>query len=187
MGFGHKGFDRFDNAGYRTEVKLGSSGFIGIERHRNIESLLDGKDAFNQPQTVDAKAVHRRVGGDIGNIQHSLLGDDRDYLLLYRRCHKRLSALLEYEMGAQITLNASWDVWKHGHPAIELYGTEGSMRVPDPDSFGGDVEVSDRDGAWQAHSADTMPFGERNWRHPRWPAERPDQANWRCLGLAVRR
>ena len=95
-----------------------------------------------------------------------------------------LSALLEYEMGAQITLIASWDVWRHGHPPIELYGTAGSMRVPDPDSFGGDVEISERDGPWQAHSADALPFGERNWRHPRWPVARPDQANWRCLGLA---
>jgi len=95
-----------------------------------------------------------------------------------------LSALLEYEAGAQITLVASWDVWKHGHAPIELYGTEGSMRLPDPDTFGGTVEITARDGAWQPHSADTMPFGERNWRNPNWKDERPPQANWRCLGLA---
>lgn len=123
--------------------------------------------------------------GQIGNPERLVTAPGpRQGAIIRPTTPTTLSALLEYEMGAQITLNASWDVWKHGHPAIELYGTEGSMRVPDPDSFGGDVEVSDRDGAWQAHSADTMPFGERNWRHPRWPAERPDQANWRCLGLA---
>ena len=29
-----------------------------------------------------------------------------------------------------------------------------------------------------------MPFGRPNWRSPAWPPSRPDQANYRCLGLA---
>ena len=45
---------------------------------------------------------------------------------------------------------ASWDVWKHGHPPIELYGTEGSMRVPDPNFYGGVVETSEQGGDWIA-------------------------------------
>ena len=31
-------------------------------------------------------------------------------------------ALLEFESGATVTLGASWDVWKHGHAPMELYG-----------------------------------------------------------------
>ena len=92
-------------------------------------------------------------------------------------------ALLEFVGGAQVTLAMSWDVWKHGHPAIELYGTEGSMRVPDPNFFGGVVEFSERDGAWQTASSVEMPFGKPNWRSPNWPPSRADQANYRCLGL----
>lgn len=95
-----------------------------------------------------------------------------------------LMALLEFAGGAQITFAMSWDVWKHGHPAIELYGTEGSLRVPDPNFFGGDVELSARDSAWAAQSADALPFGRPNYRGPAWPATRPPQANYRCLGLA---
>ncbi len=95
-----------------------------------------------------------------------------------------VTALLEFAAGPQVTLAMSWDVWKHGHPAIELYGTEGSMRVPDPNFFGGSIDFTARDGDWQTETAITMPFGKANWRSPAWPPSRPDQANYRCLGLA---
>ena len=47
-------------------------------------------------------------------------------------------ALLEFENGAAVTFNASWDVWDHGHAPMELYGEEGTIHVPDPNFFGGD-------------------------------------------------
>src|SRR5690606_23799506 len=40
-----------------------------------------------------------------------------------------IHAILEFENDALVTLNASWDVWKHGHAPIELYGQEGSLFV----------------------------------------------------------
>src|SRR5258708_5347751 len=58
------------------------------------------------------------------------------------------------------------------------------MRVPDPNFFGGMVEYASRDGEWQAASSAELPFGKPNWRSPAWPATRPMQANYRCLGLA---
>ena len=51
--------------------------------------------------------------------------------------------VLEFHSGAIITLGASWDTFSHGHHNIELYGTEGSVYVPDPNFFGGDVVVTD--------------------------------------------
>ena len=53
-----------------------------------------------------------------------------------------IHALLEFENGAVVTLNASWDVWKHGHAPMELYGEEGTLFVPDPNFFGGDGALS---------------------------------------------
>src|SRR6056300_1322786 len=50
-----------------------------------------------------------------------------------------IHAVLEFANGALITLGASWDIWKHGHRNMELYGTEGSLVVPDPNFFGGDL------------------------------------------------
>ena len=75
-----------------------------------------------------------------------------------------IMALLEFAAGAHVTLAMSWDVWKHGHPAIELYGTEGSLRVPDPNFFGGTVGFTERDGEWQDASAAGMPYGKPNYR-----------------------
>jgi len=48
---------------------------------------------------------------------------------------------LEFHSGAVVTVTISFDVHRHGHSPIELYGTEGSMKVPDPNTFGGPVEV----------------------------------------------
>lgn len=68
-----------------------------------------------------------------------------------------IHALLEFVNGATITLSASWDVWSHRHANMELYGTEGSIYVPDPNFFGGIVEASGRD-------KDIQPL--ENWAHP---------------------
>jgi predicted dehydrogenase len=35
----------------------------------------------------------------------------------------------------------SFDVWSHNLPRIEIYGTEGTINVPDPNRFDGPVEV----------------------------------------------
>lgn len=56
-----------------------------------------------------------------------------------------IQALLEFVNGATVTLSASWDVWSHRHANMELYGTDGSLYVPDPNFFGGTVEASGRD------------------------------------------
>ncbi len=88
-------------------------------------------------------------------------------------------ALLEFASGALLTFAATWDVWKHSHPPIELYGTEGTLRVPDPNFYGGVVETSTRNGDWMAHDSEKMPLGRANW-----PADAPTRANYRALGVA---
>ena len=93
-------------------------------------------------------------------------------------------ALLHFASGADIVLSMSWDVWKHGHPPIELYGTAGSLRAPDPNFFGGVVEITEGGGDWQLFDASDRPYGKPNWRSPAWPASAPDRANYRCLGIA---
>jgi predicted dehydrogenase len=93
-------------------------------------------------------------------------------------------AIVHFVSGADIMFTMSWDVWKHGHPPIELYGTLGSMRVPDPNFFGGAVEIAEGRGDWMRMEAAERPFGKPNWRSPMWAAAMPDQANYRCLGVA---
>ncbi len=90
-----------------------------------------------------------------------------------------VQALLEFESGATVTLSASWDVWSHRHANMELYGTEGSIYVPDPNFFGGPVEVSGRDKDIRALEGWDHPFGIDNQEHPHAMV-----ANYRTAGLA---
>lgn len=50
-------------------------------------------------------------------------------------------ALLRFASGAVGTLTASFDLWSDHLPHVEIYGTEGILRLPDPDRFDGDVLV----------------------------------------------
>ena len=49
--------------------------------------------------------------------------------------------LLHFESGALGTLITSFDVWASEVPRIEIYGSEGSLSVPDPNTFDGVVRV----------------------------------------------
>ncbi len=48
---------------------------------------------------------------------------------------------LDFTNGAIATIVTSFDVWAHNMPCIEIYGTAGSLSVPDPNGFGGPVKV----------------------------------------------
>ena len=90
-----------------------------------------------------------------------------------------IHALLEFANGATVTLSASWDVFAHRHANMELYGSEGSIYVPDPNFFGGEVLATKRDGPAEALEAWDHPFGIPNQTHPQGAV-----ANYRTAGLA---
>jgi predicted dehydrogenase len=52
-----------------------------------------------------------------------------------------VTGTLEHEGGAISTLLMSFDIWAAALPRIEVYGTEGSVSVPDPNEFAGPVSV----------------------------------------------
>jgi predicted dehydrogenase len=52
-----------------------------------------------------------------------------------------VTGVLEHESGALTTVLMSFDVWAARLPRIEVYGTEGSLSVPDPNGFDGKVEI----------------------------------------------
>lgn len=57
-----------------------------------------------------------------------------------------IAAILEFESGPIVTLATSFDVQAHTMPPIEIYGSEGSLLVPDPNTFGGPVRIRAKDG-----------------------------------------
>lgn len=88
-------------------------------------------------------------------------------------------SLLEFAWGANITFGTSWDVFRHSNHPIELHGTKGSLRLPDPDTFGGIVGFSDHGKDWLETDTANLPCGA-----PNFPFDVPDYANYRMLGLA---
>lgn len=52
-----------------------------------------------------------------------------------------VAGTVEFETGAVATVITSFDIWASTLPRIEIYGTEGSLLVPDPNTFGGPVMV----------------------------------------------
>lgn len=57
--------------------------------------------------------------------------------------------VMNFASGCISTIMTSFDVWHHRMPCIEIFGTEGTMTVPDPNSFGGPVQVRRaRDTEW---------------------------------------
>jgi predicted dehydrogenase len=90
-----------------------------------------------------------------------------------------VNGVLFFASGANVSLSTSWDVWKHRRLPFEIYGTEGSMLVPDPNFFGGTPEVTERDSDWQELDISAHPFREPN-RTLRSGAQ---VADYRIIGL----
>ena len=60
-----------------------------------------------------------------------------------------IAGTLEFESGAIATVIMSFDIWGHHLPEIEIHGTEGSLSVPDPNRFDGEVlSIKGRAGDW---------------------------------------
>ncbi|MCM3595482.1 Gfo/Idh/MocA family oxidoreductase [Metabacillus idriensis] len=60
-----------------------------------------------------------------------------------------ISGTVEFESGAIGTIITSFDVQATQTPFIEIYGTEGSISVPDPNTFAGPVKLNHRKGTDQ--------------------------------------
>ncbi len=91
-----------------------------------------------------------------------------------------IHALLEFENGAIVTLSSSWDVYQNSHPNMELYGTDGTMQLPDPNFFGGSLAIAQKDGPFETVPTTDHPFGMPNEEH----GDGQMQANYRAAGLA---
>ena len=79
-----------------------------------------------------------------------------------------VAGVMDFEGGAVGTLVTSFDVWSEEHSRIDIYGTEGTLSVPDPNTFGGPVRV------WRS--------GDDSWTDL--PLTHPYTENSRGLGLA---
>jgi predicted dehydrogenase len=79
-----------------------------------------------------------------------------------------VTGALAFVSGAVVSITMSFDVARHQHAPIEIYGENGTLIVPDPNFFGGKVEFATADSDWREI-----------------PTQRPyADGNFRSLGLA---
>lgn len=78
-----------------------------------------------------------------------------------------VTGILNFECGVIATTIISFDIMGSGLPHIEIYGTDGTLSIPDPNFFGGPIRIKKP--------------GSEEWREIPFLFEYTD--NWRGIGL----
>ncbi len=93
---------------------------------------------------------------------------------------------IEFKNFSHIQGFISFDVLNHRRNHMELYGSKGSIIVPDPNMFGGPVITSKELGSdWFEHTVETKPLGKTNIiNHSGRSNEASKQANYRGIGIS---
>jgi len=79
-----------------------------------------------------------------------------------------IESFLTFDCGAVVSMLTSFDIYNTKQTNIEIYGTKGTLYVPDPNTFGGNITFFD---------------GEKH-EAVEYPLEFDYSSNSRCLGLA---
>jgi predicted dehydrogenase len=75
-----------------------------------------------------------------------------------------VTGTFEFASGVIVTMAMSFDVARHSHRPIEIYGTDGALSVPDPDAFGGQIETATASSTnWQPMTT-IHPYANGNFR-----------------------
>ena len=79
-----------------------------------------------------------------------------------------IAGVMDFASGAVGVIIQSFDVWAHSMPCIEIYGTEGTLQVPDPNYFRGEIKLKRyRDEEWSKITNMTVtpdnPRDRDNW------------------------
>lgn len=183
--------DTFMGAGYQTARQLIEEGAIGRPLSAVGFMMCPGHESWHPNPSF----YYERGGGpmfDMGpyylTAMVHLLGPVRSVQSTATRAHDsrlitsqphagqsalvevdtHIQALLELESGAAATLITSFDVQAHTLPHLQVYGTEGTLQCPDPNTFGGPLQL------WTK--------SERRWTEV--PLRTPHHENWRGLGVA---
>ncbi|WP_240231558.1 Gfo/Idh/MocA family protein [Devosia lacusdianchii] len=97
--------------------------------------------------------------------QRPVLSEPKQGQIMDVKVDTHVTGSLGFANGAIVQVGMSFDVPAHKHVPLELYGTEASLIVPDPNFFGGEVELRKRgrDETWTPVLV-TQPYADGNYR-----------------------
>lgn len=152
--------DTFLGGGLQTARKLVDDGWIGDpvaavafvsehgyeHFHPNVDFFYDrgGGPALDLgPYYVTALVTTlgpvARVAGFAGVAfpERTILTGPRAGEAIPVRVPTHVTGTLELESGLPVAVLMSWDLWSTHLPYVEIYGSRGSLSLPNPDEFGG--------------------------------------------------
>lgn len=156
--------DTFLGSGIQTCIKLIKDGWIGDIIGCNAFMLCHGHESWHP----DPEFYYQHGGGpmyDMGPYYLTALaklvgpidmvagmtkkGFDTRTITSEKKYGKTIdvevpthvTSMLRFENGAMGYVTTSFDVWGANLPKIEIYGSKGTLSVPDPNTFGGPVKL----------------------------------------------
>lgn len=183
--------DTFMGAGIQTSRKVIDDGVIGRPVAATAFMMCAGHESWHpDPEfyyevgggpmldmgpyyitaLVNLLGAVRRVTGStqISFPERTITSEKKNGKVIKVETPTHLAGVVDFVDGAVATIITSFDVQSHGLPCIEVYGSEGSMRVPDPNMFGGPVLVCKQ--------------GEADWSE--FPLSQAYPENSRGIGVA---
>ena len=154
--------DTFMGAGIQTARKLIDDDFIGEPIGGTAFMVCHGHESWHP----DPEFYYKKGGGpmfDMGpyyltalvNLigpaktvagmtsmsfaQRKITSEPKRGTLVDVEVPTHVSGNIQFKNGAVVSVITSFDVWGSRLPCIEIYGTKGSVVVPDPNTFGGEV------------------------------------------------
>lgn len=160
--------DTFLGGGIQTCKKLIDEGWIGEIVGANAFMMCHGHESWHP----DPEFYYKAGGGPmfdmgpyyitalvklLGPISHvgglTTKGFEKRIITSEKKYGQNISvdvpthlvSLLKFEKGGVGQLTTSFDVWAAELPRIEIYGTKGTLSVPDPNTFGGPIRLRTKD------------------------------------------
>jgi len=154
--------DTFFGAGIQTAREIVDSGAIGIITSGTAFMLCHGHESWHPnpgfyylvgggpvldmapyylTALVNLIGPVKRVSAITSKAHQSRVATckERNGEVLPVEVNTHASGTLQFHSGAIITAVFSFDIHAADHSPIQLYGTEGSIKMPDPNTFGGPV------------------------------------------------
>ncbi len=156
--------DTFLGAGIQTCIKLIKDGYIGEPIAAKAAFVSHGHENWH----VDPEFYYKAGGGPmmdmgpyyitalinlVGNIESVMSSATKTFekRTITSQPHygevidvdvpTHVTGILKFENGAVGTITTTFDVYHKTHAELEIYGTKGTLIVPDPNTFGAAIKL----------------------------------------------